>query len=158
MSTEAQTGIINMNDDKPEAITAMLDLLYTGIYDKDIGPDWVLPDAAVDLMENLTKHFHVYALADRVQIPNLKERARYCADNLVHHCRNLPGFCEAVKSAYSVAPPGESGDALRQVILEVCAERAEDLFNDPNEHFETFVDRLPDFAMELLRWQAFHYY
>lgn len=139
-----------MNDDSPEAIKAMLDVLYTGSY--VMGSD-TSSDAD---MAGLMKHLHVYALADRVQIANLKERAQHHIGKLTQNYWGEKGFCDAVEFAYSIAPPGEGGDLLRDSTLKVCAAHAKNLFGDPEEKFETLVANLPDFPMDLLKWQANH--
>lgn len=134
-----------MDNDKPEVIKAMLDILYKGNY-----------KTGYTSMEDLMMNLHVYALADRVQIANLKERAESHISILMHSCWNQDGFYEAVQFAYSIAPPREKGDALRRTVLKACARHAKALFEDPDNKFESLVESLPEFAMDLLKWQATH--
>lgn len=129
----------------------MLDVLYTGDYTIEYTPPKSLHD--IDL---LMKHLHVYALADRVQISNLKQRAESYIQMDMGNVWNLPGFCDAIQSIYDSAPPGERGDCVRRSALAVCALHAKELFQDPKEKFETLVANLPEFAMDLLKWQATH--
>ncbi|TID23353.1 hypothetical protein E2P81_ATG02926 [Venturia nashicola] len=66
---EGSTNIIAMTKDNPEAVKAMLDVLYKGNYEIATGTNPNPNPNANDEMDLLMKHLHIYALADQITSP-----------------------------------------------------------------------------------------
>lgn len=96
-------------------------------------PSDMSADSAESHGHDMMFHLHVYALANKLRIPGLKDRAtEYFLTVAALHWSD-PSFPAAVQLTYSINPPGQGGEALRNIVLGLSAKHAKDLFADPNE-------------------------
>jgi len=95
-------------------------------------------------------HINVYALADRVQNKPLKDLAESKFEVLAQKEWKSPDFPSAVEAIYSVAPPGNTGDSLRKMIVRLVVAHAKELFY-LDRGFSSMIQDTPDFAADLAR-------
>lgn len=81
---EAQTRIVEMNDDDGYALDSMLMFLYTGEYGyslKSWHAETGAPSSNIYRLLVIKYHIEVVLLADKYDVPDLKELATLCATN-----------------------------------------------------------------------------
>lgn len=152
-----------MEEDDPDAVAAMLDYLYTQRYTMSSAAGQSLGDD-FDIILNkiwpaaMKFNLQVYELADRFCIPGLKSLAERKFRSVVKAQWDLPEFAEAVKYAYSIAPPGPTGQDLRNIVIEKSADRARSLFRKGHEAFADMMEEVAEFGKDLSRELASRLY
>lgn len=152
-----------MDDDDPDAVAAMLSYLYTGRYTMSSAAGKTLRDDA-DIILNkswppaMMFNLQVYELADRLRIHGLQDLAEQKLRTVVEKQWDLPEFAEAVKYAYSIAPPGSTGDELRTIIAEISADHARQLFSKEHEAFADMMEEVAEFGKDLSKELASRLY
>ncbi|KAF4461277.1 Speckle-type POZ [Fusarium albosuccineum] len=124
---ESQTNVIDLVDDDPEAVDAMIFYLYHGHYPK-VDPDAPRPQAyankgwcldwfgedTIGLQEQyLPLHAKVYALAEKYQIPDLKKLATRNFNSTVDSDR---GLRDLVVEAMYWNPLGLGSEIFKSVL------------------------------------------
>jgi hypothetical protein len=93
-------------------------------------------------------HIKVYALADRIQNPALKDLAERKFESIVSLEWKSREFSSAIQSVYSVAPPGPNGDSIRKTVIRLAVSHARDLFS-LDRGFSTMLQETPEFGKDL---------
>ncbi|TID23354.1 hypothetical protein E2P81_ATG02927 [Venturia nashicola] len=150
---ESQTGIVNMNEDEPDAVAAMLEYLYKDDYTLSY-PFSMTKDSPEAKGHEMMFHLHVYALADKLRIPALKETSSNYFGLLVSSYWSDPAFPSVVQFTYSIAPPGQDGDGLRRIVVSTAGIHAKEFLVDTNELFLSMMEGLADFGKDLSQWLA----
>lgn len=149
-----------MNEDEPDAVASMLEYLYRDDYSLSY-PSSMTKDSAEAKGHEMIFHLHVYALADRLRIPALKETASNYFSQLVHSYWNDPAFPSVVQFTYSITPPGQDGDDLRMIVVRVAGLHAKELVANskdpfilmcPKDPFILMMEGLADFGKDLSQW------
>ncbi|KAF9640930.1 BTB/POZ-like protein [Lasiodiplodia theobromae] len=137
---EAQTNTVELNDDHPVTVKAMLDYMYLEKY-SDLG-------FGDKLEERISLHIDVYAIADRLSVGGLR---RHAADNL-----GTLMFTEKVSpellagiigNAYDKTP--ENDRYLRPLMVRTVSGRIEQLIQD--EDFMTLMESVQGFNPALVK-------
>ncbi|KAE9963535.1 hypothetical protein BLS_009204 [Venturia inaequalis] len=161
---EGETGVISMNEDKLDAVAAMLDYLYTQDYaiSSVAGQSSGRDDFDTVLNKSwpaaMKFNLQVYELANRFRIPGLKHLAEYNFRSVAENQWDLPEFTEAVKYAYSIAPPGPTGQDLRNIVIRNSASQARYLFGKGQEAFVDMMEEVAEFGKDLSRELASRLY
>jgi hypothetical protein len=93
-------------------------------------------------------HIKVYALADRIQNPALKDLAERKFESIVALEWKSREFSSAIQAVYSVAPPGPNGDSIRKTVIRLAVSHARDLFS-LDRGFSTMLQETPEFGKDL---------
>ncbi|KAK8184947.1 uncharacterized protein BKA78DRAFT_28042 [Phyllosticta capitalensis] len=112
---EAVSGEMQLDNDDPENVQAMLDWMYTLNYE--------CPSHLTSRPERTMFHIQMYAMGDIYDAPSLKELAARHFDADVDYRSEL--FPDAVRAVYATTPPSDRG--LRDRILKVCATNISEL-------------------------------
>ncbi|KAK7515453.1 hypothetical protein IWZ03DRAFT_203140 [Phyllosticta citriasiana] len=119
---EAVSGEMELLNDAPENIQALVDWMYTFSYD--------CPSHIMSRQERTIFHVQMYALGDIYDAPSLKELAARNFDTDVDHRAEL--FPDIVRAVYATTPPSDRG--LRDRILRVCAANISELLGSSNSN------------------------
>jgi hypothetical protein len=142
-----------MDEDDPDVVAAILDFFYTENY--EVSYPAAMNEASSEAPgHKMMFHLHVYALADKLRISDLKDLAEDKFHSFAYTHWIDPSFPAAVQFVYSIAPPSDSGKDLRDIVLQICADHAEKLFEDPNETFANMMGNIAEFGKDLSKWQA----
>jgi len=134
-----------MDNDDPDAVAAMLEFLYTADYSYDISVALKPPDHTEHAM---TWHLQVYALADKLQIQDLKSLAQESFEEVVKEHWDHPAFPLAIRSVYAIAPPGLGGTELREIVLKISTAHASELFT-ATDSFANMMEQVAEFGKDL---------
>ena len=115
---ESTARCIEMPDDDPDAVHAMLSFLYTGNYDDEV--------PRLGGMPSLKLHVLVFIMADKYNLPLLERKA---TNNFTARAANewkSSAFADAVEEIYNQ----ESGtkQLLRHQVIRICAANASAIF------------------------------
>ncbi|KAM0805987.1 BTB/POZ protein, partial [Usnea florida] len=152
---ERKTGIITMDDDDPEAVKRLLLYLYTFDYpdeddsdvpvttDRSYTPplpsattlEESISDTMSDSCDGATPHdprmmtnVLVYAVAEKYDIPELKDLAKHKFGTLARSKWPQDGFHAVTEAVFSTTPDTDMG--LRQIVMDICSEHFEDILRD----------------------------
>jgi len=117
---EKKTNTITLKEDIPDVVRAMLQFLYTFDYDDGI--------KFADSMEPLSFNTHVYAIADKYDIHELKELAKDKFEGLVKEQWKEDAFPEALRAVYETTPVTDRG--LRDIAAQVAYDNITELMSD----------------------------
>ncbi|KKY13186.1 putative btb poz domain-containing protein [Diplodia seriata] len=120
-----KTGVINLEDDDPDAVKAMLQFMYRGSY--TITED----DNA------MTQVARAYALGEMYCVPELKEAAAAKFKELSSAHWERADFVNAVRVIYDSVPDTDKG-SIREIVVEVVAKNYSALLAKPE--FEAVLD------------------
>jgi hypothetical protein len=140
-----------MDEDEPDAIAAMVEFFYQQDY--EVSYPRSMSEASPEAHgHTMIFHLQVYALANRLQIQDLKNlAAENFADVIIKHWGD-PSFPAAIQFAYSIAPPSTEGDDLRASVVDVATAHAKDLFtNGGKEIFLMMMENNAEFGKDLSR-------
>ncbi len=148
-----------MEDDDPATVRRMLTYLYTVDYD-DKCDNTGLASAGAEpatsqfeqvkadssLIDQMIADVLVYAIADKYNIPELKELSMSKFEALLDD-ESVPNkFAAVVDAVYTTTPDTDFG--LRDMVIDYCAENI-DTFAESEEYFRIFQDR-GDFGRSVL--------
>ncbi|KAF2139161.1 uncharacterized protein K452DRAFT_311088 [Aplosporella prunicola CBS 121167] len=135
---ESQSSSIDLNDENPEIVKAMLDYLYRFKYD--------LQNASNDPTINMLFHTRVYAAGEFYGIEKLKHAAIAHFRKLASHFwQHITAFTTAIKSIYNTTHSGDRG--LRAIVVEFAVMYMDDLAL--HDEFLDCMREEPDFWMEV---------
>ncbi|KAK8176670.1 hypothetical protein BC567DRAFT_91763 [Phyllosticta citribraziliensis] len=112
---ESKVGEMELFNDAPENIQAMIDWMYTFSYES--------PAHLTSRQERTLFHVQMYAMGDIYDATPLKDLAARNFDTDVDHRAEL--FPETVRAVYATTPPSDRG--LRDRVLRVCAANVAEL-------------------------------
>ncbi|KKY13185.1 putative btb poz domain protein [Diplodia seriata] len=138
---EATTGTIDLPNDEPEAVKAMLVFLYTGSYTTKGHAHPLLLSA------------QAYAMGEVYQIPKLKAFSRHAFSALAATGWQSTDFADAVDVVYGCTPPGGDQDGMRRAAVHVVCEHFHALADMPDfrDVLETHADLAKDVLYHLAR-------
>lgn len=128
--------VIQLMDDDPHAVEAMIHFMYGYRYDGS-GRGRASP---------MLFHIKVYHVADKYGIPKLKQRAREKFKTMVQACWQTDEFPNAIAEAYTTTPQADRG--LRDPLLEICQDHIDDLLR--HDEFCQVLDEIVGFAADLV--------
>ena len=120
---ESMTATITLNDDDQSTVRRMLTYLYTLDYDDGDGFPAVARNESrnTDVSHSKTmNNIHVYALADKYNIPGLKELAKIKFQTCMTRKVKITRFAEIIDSVFSSTPETDPG--LRDIIISKAAD------------------------------------
>ncbi|OJD32335.1 btb poz domain protein [Diplodia corticola] len=137
---ESTRGVIELNNDDPSAVKAMLEFLYTFDYTDPNGADYskiLLFDA------------EMYALGEIYAISSLKKLAKKRFQDMFE--RPLDGhiIAPAIRAIYDTTPETDRG--LRDVVVASCKPRIRSLLKD--DDFNEMMDNVGPFGKDLLLYK-----
>ncbi|KAF4541493.1 putative btb poz domain protein [Lasiodiplodia theobromae] len=139
---EAQTGVIDLEHDDPDAVKAMLEFMYTGSY-KTEGDEI-----------GITQIARIYALGEMYCVSELKEVAATQFKELSSTCWSHFDFANAVKIIYESIPSGSGVCTIREMAVSVIVEHYIALLDKPE--FQTILEDFGALGMDVLRVMASH--
>ncbi|KAH7011365.1 hypothetical protein EDB80DRAFT_876030 [Ilyonectria destructans] len=160
---EGQNGEIDLPDDDPEAVSAMICYLYRGCYPrveadaerpqmKRLGEGWNVETYGEETIalqdEYLCLHAKVYAIAEKYQISGLKEMAHRSFSFLVPRTISPHNFAEASEIAYTMTVDSDRG--LRDLVVDVLFSKSQFL---EDEALKKLLKRLPDLTYDYVMYQ-----
>jgi speckle-type POZ protein len=134
---EGETGAIDLPEDEPSIVNAMLQYLYT--FDYNYAVDEKQDPLAV-------AHAKVYALADKYDIGPLKTVAGTKFKAAAELLAETPHFLQAIRLVYETTPSEDRG--LRDITVEVSKECFSHLLKDPE--FDDLLQEKGHFGRDLL--------
>ncbi|KAI9809482.1 MAG: hypothetical protein M1826_003896, partial [Phylliscum demangeonii] len=155
---EAESANIRLDDDELPLVRRMIDFLYKLDYSDEgepPNPSSEYEDGAVirespptDLLEcsALTVHARMYAIADKYQIPGLKDLSKRKFSTTVTDKWNNESFSHAVRVVYNSTPQNDRG--LRDVVARIGREHIHAL-RDRGE-FKCVLREVNDFTLNVL--------
>ncbi|KAF5006209.1 hypothetical protein FDECE_7368 [Fusarium decemcellulare] len=157
---ESQTNVINLVDDDPEAVDAMISYLYYGSYPK-VDPEvprprvsesrgyWSADTFGEDTIglqaQYLPLHAKVYALAEKYHIPDLKALAALNFSYVSQRKARSSEFAQASHIAYNSTIDNDMG--LRNLVLEAMYSNPECL---DSETFKSVLRENPDMTYDFV--------
>ncbi|QDS69510.1 hypothetical protein FKW77_007081 [Venturia effusa] len=137
--TESETGKIDLSDDDPLAVEAVLRFVYQGSYSA----------LAKDKEDAMVLHTRVYNLADMYDIKNLKAVAASEFKKLANKNFKLPAFPLAIKEIYENCPADDK--TLRDIVIQIVLDHYNILLEPNGGDFASIkMTDLGDFAKDLL--------
>ncbi|MCJ1450412.1 hypothetical protein MMC28_000743 [Mycoblastus sanguinarius] len=143
LSQEAETNEIGLEEDDPPTVRRMLTYLYTLDYDDDGEPaslkQYILngsdslktttvPEGGAQRHAKLMNNVAVYAIAEKYDIPELKELAKTKFTEILGIGILTPDIPMVVDAVFTITPDTDSG--LRGVVIGACTRWAKTLVKD----------------------------
>lgn len=135
---EAQTGVINLEHDHPDAVKHMLEFMYSGSYE-------------IDYSHALLQHARAYAIGEIYDVPELKDSAAAEFQDLSLIEWDLEDFTDAVRFIYENVPDSDKG-GIRDIASRVIADHCSVLLTVPE--FEALLDDFSAIGKDVLRTLA----
>lgn len=121
---EGQESKIELAEDDPQVVDAMLHYLYNFDYgDYGIGQEHC-PPIVLDV--------RVFAIAGKYFLANLKDLAAKKFETRAAEEWKGPGFVAAITEAYSIIP--EHDDTIRKILVRIAREHASQLLDPEQDH------------------------
>ncbi|QDS69513.1 hypothetical protein FKW77_007309 [Venturia effusa] len=132
---EGKTGVIDLPEDEPLAVQALLDFLYTANYVED---------------QDALLHAQVYTLAEKYGLETLRTLALYKLQTDFEYIYRvlIPSFARAVKWIYDNT--GEN-DQARKAIIVMTIQNLERVLWDKEGAFSIMMASLGDFSRDVAR-------
>lgn len=122
---EASTGVVKFNEDDPAALDCVITFLYTLDYSDDVQHDdrWDKSEMDHNLdpaqYGRLMTNTEVYGIAERLDIPDLKELAKSKFEKSIgNNPCSFDDFSGIVRRVLQVTPSKDKG--LREVCVDIC--------------------------------------
>lgn len=131
---EASSGVIDLSEDDPEAVKAMLQFCYTTDYTYDTA-----------------LHAKVYAIAEKYNIKPLKDLARTKFETAADRDWDSPYFPTTIDFVYTSTPPNDRG--LRDIVVKLSRDHLKSLLYRPG--FESMMEDNGDFGKDLVKAIAY---
>ncbi|TEY28519.1 hypothetical protein BOTCAL_1019g00010 [Botryotinia calthae] len=139
---EADTGVIELNDDDPVSVEIMLKYFYTGTYKEQIVE-------GKKLCLNLKVQVLTYNLADKYDVPNLMGLLKRKFESTLDAGPALEEFLSVVSDVYVIPT---STNILRPIIVEYARRKFRSMIqSDDPEILRATLQDVPDFAFDLLQ-------
>ncbi|KAL3474861.1 BTB/POZ protein [Aspergillus californicus] len=138
---EVTENVIQLKDDDPRAVEAMVHFLYGFNYDS----------SGSDQGRNSPMLFNVkvYQIGDKYGIPNLKAQAKEKFSVAIRTCWEMDDFPIAIASTYSTTASADRG--LRDLLVSTSLEHINDLLK--NDDFKQTLGETLGFAADLVQNQ-----
>lgn len=135
--------MIRLKDDDPEAVVAMIHFMY--------GFDYEPISRERCQISPMPFHVSVYQVADKYDVPRLKEHARRKFASALKTCWTMDDFPATILDAYSTTLPTDRG--LRDLIVSICLEYLDKLLKKDN--FKAILEEAPGFAVDLIQHRRY---
>ncbi|KAB2569425.1 hypothetical protein DBV05_g11899 [Lasiodiplodia theobromae] len=136
---EAQTNTVELNDDHPVTVKAMLDYMYLEKY-SDLG-------FGDKLEERISLHIDVYAIADKLDIGGLRRHAASNIKDLMDLKTVSPeALADIIGISYEKTP--ENDKYLRPLLIKTVSDRIESLMD--GTEFLTTMESVQGFSPALI--------
>ncbi|KAL1979195.1 hypothetical protein VTN96DRAFT_6523 [Rasamsonia emersonii] len=139
---ETAENVVQLKDDDPRAVEAMVHFMYGYEYDSS-GSDR-------GRISPILFNVKVYQLADKYGVPQLKQRAKEKFENIAKTCWQMDDFPTAIAEAYTCTPKEDRG--LRDTLVEISCEHIDEL--QKNDDFQTVLEEAVGFAADLVQYLA----
>ncbi|PYI33038.1 POZ domain-containing protein [Aspergillus indologenus CBS 114.80] len=136
---EAKENEIHLKEDDPRAIEAMFQFMYGFEYDSS-GSD---QGRTSPMLLNVK----VYQVADKYQVPKLKDRAREKFKAIVETCWQMDDFPVAIEEAYKRTTKEDR--SLRDILVRTSQEHIGEL--EASEDFRLVLEGTAGFAADLVQ-------
>ncbi|KAK4544759.1 hypothetical protein LTR36_004008 [Oleoguttula mirabilis] len=142
---EAKERAIELPDDEPRTVEAMLSYLYKRDYDAQSG------GSGEEDIASIVLDARVFIIADKYFILKLKDLAAIKLQERAKAEWKSPAFANAISEVYTASPAEDR--TLHDIVIETVKEHAVELFQDEEAHasFHAVVDNVGDFAADLLK-------
>lgn len=136
---EAHDNAIDLSDDDPNAVEALLRFFYLGHYTNCTGEN------VVD--QNLAYHLKVYIVADKYVVHELRQLAGCDFAHKAERNCYLPEFADVVELVYQF----DAMHWLKSVLVSTAARHAPRLFNDWKlQRFQEVARSVPSFTADIV--------
>ncbi len=142
---------INLSHDDFEAVGSFIEFLYTGDYfpKKVPGQRSLETDPSIPAVDeegvHLLKHARVYTLADRFQMPHLKNLA-----STKIHCVSSTAKGEITYARYVYEFTKKEDTVIRSPIVSFWASRSHTLRTEAEAEFRSLCLEFPEFGYDIL--------
>ena len=141
MMQEAKENTIDLSDDDPQAVDAMLYYLYNWDYHDQGNDQQQVSPIVLDV--------RVFAIADKFFVEPLKQLS---ADKFAKRAEaewTMPNFAMAIAEVYDIIPEHE--DTLEQMVVRVVKDHAGDLFDETKRygHFTKVIRERAELAADV---------
>ncbi|KAL2864416.1 BTB/POZ protein [Aspergillus lucknowensis] len=141
---EVTENVIQLEDDDPRAIEAIIHFMYGFNYDSS-GSD---QGQTSPMLFNV----NVYQIGDKYGVPKLKEQAKEKFMVAIKACWEMDDFPVTITSTYSTTTPTDRG--LRDLIISTCLEHLNKLLE--NDDFKQVLRETLGFAADLVQSRGHH--
>jgi hypothetical protein len=140
---EGKENKIDLPDDDPQAVDAMIAFFYTHAYGDHGNPQSDAEPMALDAC--------VFTLADKYFVKPLKDTAAKQFTDRAKKEWSSPAFANAITEVYTSCPANNNGRALRDAILNVVNKNYHVLYGDVEKYpdFHQAVDEVDGFAADI---------
>ncbi|PIA96380.1 hypothetical protein CB0940_10869 [Cercospora beticola] len=145
---EAGAGVIDLPNDHPNAIAAMLRFLYTDEYDDAAHLLSVASEKEEHEWTILPMHIRVYQMAHKYELPKLADLAQEELEVCLKHEDEAQGLYKAIKILWE--QNGEAWQPLRACVMEHFLRRT-DLLVDKDRSFQHYLESHPSVAASFSR-------
>lgn len=132
---------MRLDDDDPRLVEAMISFMYNLEYEICENKLEVDHEASAMLFD-----VHMYQMADKYEIPSLKEVSMNGFRSLATRYWNLRLFSHAIVEVYSTTPRQDRG--LRNIVIEISNQHRYDL--SKREDFLEAIEATPTFAVDFV--------
>ncbi|EOD49392.1 putative btb poz domain protein [Neofusicoccum parvum UCRNP2] len=134
---EAQSGVVDLKDDDPSAVKAMLEFMYRGTF--------TIPGDAVSPILFAVR---AYIIADIYAVPNMKKIATAKFSELASVNYKNPNFVTALRVIYESAQDNDKG-CMRETAVDIVSKHYDLLL--ANSAFEAVLDDHGALGKDILR-------
>ncbi|KAL2867048.1 uncharacterized protein BJX67DRAFT_388264 [Aspergillus lucknowensis] len=134
---ESATNTVKLQEDEPLFVQAMIDFMYGIIYDS----------TEHGQTSSILFHVGAYQIADKYDIPQLKEHAKSMFEDLVTIAWNMDDFPPVISAVYQTIPICDRG--LRDPLVHAGSQNFSDLLEKTN--FVEVFDSTPGFASDMAK-------
>ncbi|QDS69505.1 hypothetical protein FKW77_007003 [Venturia effusa] len=158
LKIEGQVGIIELVDENPSAVRAMLQFIYMANYHNlKVLPGDASMLGPIPMDKDLSLDANVYILADKYMMPSLKELAfsRFEVAALIFPIMWPGSFFQVVQEVYENTA---EGNRLREILslamVENPARTLKGFLEKEGEEFTQLMLDLPEFAIDIIKYSS----
>lgn len=132
-------NIVRLDEDDPRAVEAMINFMYGFAYDSS--------GSEHGRVSPMLFNIKVYQIADKFDIPKLKEEAHGKFTRVIGKCWEMDDFPTAVEDAYRSTTSTDRG--LRDSVVTVSVKHIDDLL--ANDSFNRVLSETTGFAADIVQ-------
>ncbi|KAK2777816.1 hypothetical protein FQN52_000823 [Onygenales sp. PD_12] len=134
---EAKEGVVNLMDDHPTAVEAMINFMYTFKYHNKNEEEW----------ESTLFHFRVYEVAEKYSVAPLEFLAKEKVEEILESGWDVEDFFQLIQQVYLSTSSGAG--TLRKTIAEQAYLNMDVLL--PSPEFLRLLKEIPKFSIDIGR-------
>ncbi|KAI9374104.1 hypothetical protein BJX61DRAFT_541144 [Aspergillus egyptiacus] len=132
---ETSSNKVDLKEDDPRSVETMIDFIYGFAYDT----------TKHGVTSAMMFHISAYQIADKYDVPKLKNYAKEKFENLVKTCWEMDEFPAAIAETYQTTPMSDEG--LRTLVVQVATKHLNQLLE--KDSFRKVFGETPRFAADI---------